>query len=276
MDRYLNEGLEGVERQHFRDTRSFNRAIQAQADELRSGNFSAGQYAVFSPVTEAQLARLKSNRDDSHKSLRFLYLNDAETLIVKIMPGPTHETATRELALIVRLKIGAMGLLRTVRDMGGTTYPGAASQKDADSAIRPTAFRPLETDWPTVVFECGVSESLQRLRTDSNWWLANSAHDVKIVLLISVNKPQRTIHLEQWEDLTVPNPHITRNNFNPLQIRPTKVNEINIDGGTITGTPLRLPFAKIFLRPAGPGEGDIVLSAQDLLDYSDDVWSGVP
>ncbi|PWW77935.1 hypothetical protein C7212DRAFT_276728 [Tuber magnatum] len=276
MDYYLNEGLEGVERQHYRGARSFARAIQAQADELRSGNLSAGQYAVFSPVTQAELAKLKCSRDDSHKSLRFLYLNGAETLIVKIMPGPTHETATRELADKVKEKIGVMGLRRAVRDMGGTTYLGAESQKEADSAIRPTAFRPLETNWPTVVFECGVSESLPRLITDSNWWLANSAHDVKIVLLISVNKPQRKIHLEQWEDLTVPNPHITRNNPNPPRTWPTKVNEINIDGGTITGTPLRLPFAKIFLRPAGPGEGDIVLSAQDLLDYSEDVWSGVP
>ncbi|CUS15710.1 unnamed protein product, partial [Tuber aestivum] len=194
----------------------------------------------------------------------FLYLNDAETLIVKIMPGPTYETATRELVHIVRMKVEVMGLRRGLCDVGSATYSGAASQKEADSAIRPTALRPLETDWPTVVFECGVSESLQRLRTDSNWWLANSAHDIKIVLLIAVNKLQRKIHLEQWEDLTVPNPHITRNNPNPLLIRPTKVNEINLDGGTITGTPLMLPFAKIFLRPAGPGEGDIVLSAQDL------------
>ncbi|PWW72251.1 hypothetical protein C7212DRAFT_337561, partial [Tuber magnatum] len=102
-----------------------------------------------------------------------------------------------------------------------TTYPGAESEKEADSAIRPTAFRPLETDWPTVVSECGVSESLQRLRTDSNWWLANSAHDIKIVLLISVNKPQRKIHLEQWEDRTIPNPYITPNNPNPLPTRST-------------------------------------------------------
>ncbi|PWW77762.1 hypothetical protein C7212DRAFT_292732 [Tuber magnatum] len=271
MDYYLNEGLEGVERQQYRDARTFTRAIQGQADELRSGNLSAGQYAIFAPVTQDQLTNLERIRDACHKSLRFLYLNEAETLIVKIMPGLAHELATREFADTVKEKIRVMGLRREVGDAGGTTYRTAQSAKEADSALKPDA-RSLEMDWPTVVYECGVSESLRRLRIDSSWWLANSSHDVKIVLLISVNKPQQRIHLEQWEDRTIPNPYITRNNPNPLITRPMKINEINIYGNTVTGAPLRLDFRKVFLRPPAPGEGDILLIAQDLQDYAKDVW----
>ncbi|CUS15698.1 unnamed protein product [Tuber aestivum] len=271
MDYYLKEGLEGVECQQFRDATIWAHSIQAQANGLRSGNLSAGQYAVFSPVTQDELTNLEHIRDSHYKSLRFLYLNDAQTLIVKIMPGPAHEVATSELTHIVRLKVGVMGLHRALRDRRATTYQGARSKKEADSALKPNT-RPLKDDWPTLVFECGVSGSLRRLRTDANWWLANSAHDVKIVLLVSVSSPQQKIHIEQWEDRNTPNPYITPNNPNPLVIRPTKINEINIYGNTVTGAPLRLPFHAIFLRPPVAGEGDIVFTAQDLLDYAEDVW----
>jgi len=58
---YLTEGLEGVEAQHYRGTQSFMTAIDLQADQLRSGN--AGQYAVFSQVTQAELANIERFRD---------------------------------------------------------------------------------------------------------------------------------------------------------------------------------------------------------------------
>ena len=82
---YLTQGLEGVETQHYRGTESFMTAINLQKIQLHSGN--AGQYAVFSHITPHQLANLDDFRTTHCKSLRFLYYEFEETLIVRIMPG---------------------------------------------------------------------------------------------------------------------------------------------------------------------------------------------
>jgi len=82
---HLTEGLEGVETQHYRGTELFMTAINLQKIQLHSGN--AGQYAVFSHITPHQLAALDDFRTTHCKSLRFLYYEYEETLIVRIMPG---------------------------------------------------------------------------------------------------------------------------------------------------------------------------------------------
>ncbi|PWW77597.1 hypothetical protein C7212DRAFT_179794 [Tuber magnatum] len=275
MNYYLNDGLEGVERRQYRDARSFTRAINSQADKLGSGNLNSGQYAVFSPVSQDQLTNLECIRDTRYKSLRFLYLNDAETLIVKMTPGPAHIVATSELAKYLIEKLAAMGLHRALHDMRAAAYQGVRSKKEADTALKPSTSRPRRTGWPTVVFECGILESQRRLRADARWWLENSARAVNTVLLISVSEPGRNIHLEQWGIRSTPNPYITKGRPHPLSATPTKINDIDMDGDTVTGPPLRLAFDEDFLRPPASGEGDIVFTVQDLRDYSNDVWSGM-
>ncbi|PWW73023.1 hypothetical protein C7212DRAFT_222144, partial [Tuber magnatum] len=107
-------------------------------------------------------------------------------------------------------------------------------------------------------------------------------HDVKIILLISASKPQRKIHLEQWESVTIPNPRITRGNNGPLATVPRKIHEIDITvpvlagpgppATVVNGAPLTLDFARIFLRQPGSGEGNIILTVQDLALYANRVW----
>lgn len=60
--------------------------------------------------------------------------------------------------------------------------------------------RGLNRDWPTMVFESGLSELLNRLRTDAGWWLIESGDQDKILLLISL-KPALSvvIHIEKWK-----------------------------------------------------------------------------
>ncbi|PWW73024.1 hypothetical protein C7212DRAFT_334220, partial [Tuber magnatum] len=112
----------GVERQQYRDARSFARAIKLQAEKLRAGNLDTGQYAVFSPVTQDQFTNLERIRDARYKSLRFLYLNDVETLIAKIIPGEIHELATQELVHSLRSRIDSMGLLQELRNTGAANF----------------------------------------------------------------------------------------------------------------------------------------------------------
>jgi hypothetical protein len=43
--------------------------------------------------------------------------------------------------------------------------------KEGDGGVKPIHERARKSDWPTLVFGCGVSESLSRLRIGAAWWL---------------------------------------------------------------------------------------------------------
>ncbi|KAG0643011.1 hypothetical protein HOY80DRAFT_916866 [Tuber brumale] len=292
---YLREGLEGVEHQRYGGLLLFSEAIESQAEKLCFGN--AGQYAVFSPVTEDELAIIDDFRNTHRKGLRFMYLNNEKALIVKIMPGAVHEMASGGLAIVFWKKVIAMGVDEALGPVDSTRFQGIGSHKEADAAVKPLLYRPFETDWPTLVIECGVSESLKHLRAVAHWWLEKSMGEVKIVLLILASQGARTIHLEQWEIFTVQSQRFTRSGPHPPVIKPTKIRMVDIIGPVpapglpapagpaslvpapplvATGAPLTLNFDKILLRQplAAQGEGNIIFTAQDLESYASRVWSG--
>ncbi|PUU82671.1 hypothetical protein B9Z19DRAFT_1017037 [Tuber borchii] len=254
VGRYLTEGLPGVEAQHYRGTQSFMTAINSQTDQLRSGN--AGQYAVFSKVTQHQFEKLERFRDTHCKSLRFLYYENEETLIVKIMPGPAHEVACTQFELELVLKLVKMGLHYELINMRSTTYQGIGCKKEADCAFRPLSSRPHRTDWPTFIVECGVSESIKKLRRDCTWWFENSAAQVKTVLLFAVSEKTKKIHIEQWEMCT----------------EPKCIRTIDIVEADAAGASLRLSFQNLFLREPGKDEVDIIFSTEDLERFAANVW----
>ena len=251
---YLTEGLEGIEVQRYCGTQSFMTAIEFQADQLHSGN--GGQYAVFSQVTQDDFANIDRFRDTHCKSLRFVYYEKEETLIVKIMPGLAHEVTRGLFDTILAIKLAAMGLDQELGYMGSITYQGMGSRKEANSTFRPLLPRPYVTDWPTLVIECGVPESLKNLRRDSNWWFANSAAQVKTVLLFSVSEKERKINIEQWE----------------MHTEAKCIGTIDIIETDAAGASLRLSFENLFLRKPSKGEMDIIFSTQDLEELAAHVW----
>jgi len=270
MQYYLMVGLEGVKRQKYRRPGSFSKAIDSLHDEFDSGNWSAGQYLVFVSVTEKHLESINRLRHRHHKGLGWMYLKSEEALVVKIIPGAVQQNTHLGLTLMLYEKINQMGLRYGLAGIGRTTFDGIIGQKEADSAFIPPEYR-RGASWPTIVFECGLSQSLERLRVDSCWWLENSS-EVNIVLLFSISKADKRLHLEQWEIVTTPNPRITRTYPDPLITTLTKINEIDIVDGVASGAPLTFNFQKVFLRPPVQGEGDIVFSAQDLERWAAHIW----
>ena len=140
--------------------------------------------------------------------------------------------------------------------MRTTTYQGIDCGKEPDCAFRPLSFRPYETDWPTLVVECGVSQSLRDLRRDSSWWFTNSAAEVKNVLLFSVSEMKRKIPIEQWE----------------MREEPRCIRAIDIVETDAAGASLQLSFENLFLRKPNKGEADIVFSTEDLERLAAHVW----
>jgi len=269
---YLEEGLQGAKRHSYRSATSFVTTIIKCMKEFQFGG--AAQYAVYSPVTHEEFTKVADMRNRDLKGLRFLYLTDERTLIVKFIVGESHEIAHRRFIEIVMRKAIMMGLRMDFIDIGKTRFSGIGSQKEGDTAFKPTS-RPLATDWPTLVFECGVSESLQRLRVDARWWLENSEGEVGTVVLVTVSKEERSLHVEQWELADMPkNPDVAQANPDPFIIGVKKTGEVDIVGEVVTGAPLKISFKKTMLRDYDEalGEGDFVLDVQDFKEVARILW----
>lgn len=118
------------------------------------------------------------------------------------------------------------------------------------------------------------------LRRDMRWWFSTSDHQVQIVLLAKFERTRCAIILEKWEEepsITRPGAMMTRH---AAALQPVLRQTITItqDATTdpisynVTRGALVLGFKLLFLRDPGPGEGDFVLSVQELEKYAKKVW----
>ncbi|OCK87189.1 uncharacterized protein K441DRAFT_671108 [Cenococcum geophilum 1.58] len=276
--------LEGFENEirTFSSIAGLRSAVNTLSKRLYQGT-TTNQYLVLQPVTEDDLAEIEEKRHIIGRGLRFTHCADINILIIKV-PTPEHEAVTRTFSYNFIDQIRPMGLteLDDLKDMGATKYRGTSTSKEPDSCWRPLAVRPNRLDWPTLIFEVGVSETLRKLRMDARWWLANSRGDVKIVLLFKVNRAARTIHIEKWECRPAALTRATRSNLPPLQV-PAQIQTIDIDAnGVVTGSPpattppLVLHFQNLLLRPPVPPEQNVIYTAQNFQRLANGIWAALP
>jgi hypothetical protein len=273
------EGLENINLQPFVGIADMRKVIKAQSEKLRKGD-SEQQHLIFARVRASDIPKIEAARDSMGKHIRLTHYTDTDLLIVKI-PTAEHESAHRNLAKRVVITLDRMGTPGLAEDefhsVGATTFHTRNSSKEADSAYRPRSFRPNKNDWPTIVFESGVSETLRHLRLVARWWLTKSGGAVRIVIIIPINRIQSTLQIEKWELAPIigrrPSTRAFPNTHNiPRPLIPTKIQEITIVSNTVTGAPLVLEFDKLFLRPAVQPETDITFTAQELSTWAADIW----
>ncbi|OCK92944.1 uncharacterized protein K441DRAFT_568394 [Cenococcum geophilum 1.58] len=285
------EGLKDVPIHQYIGIPNLRRCVRAQSAELQAGR-SNQQYLVFEGVTKDHLGKIDHERASIGKHTRMSHDTDADLLVIKLMPAAKHESAHLLLARRLEFALVRMGLPEDcLYPLGGTRFHGPSSSKEADSAFKPLS-RTQETDWPTIVFESGLSESLARLRRDAKWWLVNSGGDVKIVVVISITPAVKRLRIEKWCLLPAPAQRpVTRAHPNPNPLVPTRVQEITITqnpaaqpGGTIQPGPapsytatgaLTLEFWGVFLRAPVPPEGDVVFTAAELERWAGIFWGYV-
>ncbi|PUU73765.1 hypothetical protein B9Z19DRAFT_510851 [Tuber borchii] len=243
MHYYLTEGLGGVEPRQFRDAKSFIRIIESQAGKLCSGKASQ-QYAVFAPMTQDQFATIDRIRRARLKGHRFHYFNHEETLIVKIMAGPVQEMTSKGFRSRGRLRVE-------------TSEVSPPWNRLANACHRMWGFsipRSLGGRCSLVVRE---------LRRTG-----------EIVLLISYSASKKEIRLQQWELVTIPDPHVTHGQPRPTRTAPAIMREIDLVAGVSNEASLMLNFESVFLRPPASGEGDFTFSRKELERFSTNVWKG--
>lgn len=74
------------------------------------------------------------------------------------------------------------------QNTSGSRYQGVTCAKEADQSFTPSG-QPYENeDWPSLVIETGLSESESQLRADAHWWFVNSRYQVKMVVLLYIQR----------------------------------------------------------------------------------------
>ncbi|KAL1848221.1 hypothetical protein Plec18167_006218 [Paecilomyces lecythidis] len=263
----------------FRGTKALKEAITAKKRHLEEG--SQYQYLSFRPVTLDDFARIKGRHrvEIAGRGTAFFYLGDIETLVLKL-PTRVHEKAHATLGQRIQAQVFQMGSIGFDEFMAinATAIKGRDdSEKEADSAWQNERLRTRKEDWPNVVIEAGLGESLPRLQKEAKWWIEHSAGDVLVVLLVWVQQMSRTVKIEKW----IPNAvrslrRSSRLNLPPVS--PMKAADIVIDqssaaGSVCHGAPLRLEFDRIFGRPAQNAlEHDVVFTQDDLEDWARLLW----
>jgi hypothetical protein len=255
--------------------------------------------ANYLDVSTQIFSLIETARDQSRRGFRLRRFEAKSRILIITIPTGLHETLHREIYNQYYSNVVQRGLRKSWKDIAATTLRAQGHPRgdggnggEADSAGGPYPQRAFDGDWPTLVVEAGVSETLPELRRDMRWWFSTSNHQVKIVLLAKFEHTETKIILEKWVERPPPprqgatttrraamlepwcdqeifitrNPGITdshRNRFDP-------------ESFTVTRGALRLEFNLLFLREPIQEEGDVIISVEGLQDYASVVWTSRP
>ncbi|KAJ5926168.1 hypothetical protein N7516_007941 [Penicillium verrucosum] len=236
------------------------------------------QWIVVIGLTSILIETLTTGRN-ALNGVPYRFQWEGTTGLIKVVPRGEHEIATSQFTTVIHDELKAMGLPLAKKLTTRTCPPSRHT-------------RPIENaGYPSLVIETGVSESLGRLRQDARKWFADSAGDVRIVILIHAS--ENIVCFEQWQlaPSTAPRPLNKRYidtlraetpNIPPLTGQPAQLQQVycanqvdvtrnSVPGmpNVIDGAPMVLPFIAIHDRPPGPGEWDIEIGQQEFDDIAD-------
>lgn len=81
--------------------------------------------------------------------------------------------------------------------LGSTRFCDANPCMQDDSIHKPCAGE-KESEWPTIIFDAGLSKALTRLRADAKWCLTNFGGELKLVIIFSITSVRRNLRIEKW------------------------------------------------------------------------------
>ena len=244
------------------------------------------------------MARLNQERGTRGRGIRFRRYLAQERILIVILPGKPHERLHLNLYLEIWGAIFSMGLRDAWSNNGSTRFfrgqghpSGDGANRDGDggepdSSGNPRLQRRGMDAWPTLIIEAGDSSTLADLLRDMRWWFSASDHQVKIVLLVKLDRPGRRILLEKWVGTMPPNPRpgpVTRATSSSTLPQPNRSQGITIHwtpgmaadipaSHIVTSGDLRLEFDLLFLRPPSPTEDDIIITIPRLQEWASTVW----
>ena len=205
--------------------------------------------------------------------IRKQYFESLQILIIKL-PSKPQEVVTGHLCHRLRRAAILMGNVdEELSGTGSTTYRAtnticANSCKEADGGIIPHQRRAGPQGWPTLIFESGVSESLERLQQGVRWWLTQNNHTVRAVLIAHILCTEQVIDLQVWRMLPIQHPRL--GTPPDAQLTPQCDNQLRIDCSTVPASIIGtvpffvISFEDLVLRPRRGNEGDFFLDILDI------------
>ena len=202
-------------------------------------------YAVIRHIPLGEFEKLNecystNSRKDyfRHIELAVLYLK---------LPSLAHNWAFTRFTTLFNLKATAMGISDFDYNwLGNLTYRGVRQDKQLDECFFASTYVEYD-DWPVLVIETGVSETIRLLQRDAVWWFDQHS-EVRYVLLVSLDTAGRKITIEKWEQAHQPD---TRSNV----LEPLATEVVTIDKDGVTGC-LWLSFSTLFKQDPGPSQHD--------------------
>jgi hypothetical protein len=205
--------------------------------------------------------------------MTILYDGREEILIVKLMVGAMHEGVAHQFARMFDMKLVLLGVHASLLATGSARFGGRGGRsKEADIGYKPCS-REMEDDWPSFVIEVGVSESLAMLRSDAAFWITNSDGRTRIVIVLSVNRRDRRILVERWEEVPRIRPNWSTGNYSRI---PGLMQSLKLNAGVeYVGPPLKIPAEKLFdsLPENIPG-GEFLFTPDNLDVFKRSIWEG--
>ncbi|CAM6088728.1 unnamed protein product [Calypogeia fissa] len=180
----------------YKGTADFEGVVTGYSKRLEE-DFTTDQYIVFRSVSDQDLIEI-DGLDSLEGRIRLTYDGVKDKLIVKLLPAGPHERGlwlsyqffgilTRE----QRMELHITGATRITSWSSG----GQQRAQEADASFKPCS---RSTQWPTIVFEIGYSQSLSSLQRQAHNWLIDSEDQVNIVILLDIDMTHRTIMIQQW------------------------------------------------------------------------------
>ncbi|KAK3359004.1 hypothetical protein B0T25DRAFT_588045 [Lasiosphaeria hispida] len=210
-----------------------------------------------------------STRENQRRKFRFRYYDSNSRILIITITTGLHEQLHKPLYNEYFGQIRDMGLSKSWKDIASATLSAQGYStrrgKEGDSTSGPKPKRGTKGAWPTLVIEVGISETLGELHLDMQRWFSMSNHEVKIVLLAKFDGTK--ILVEKWEEEMPVRPGATTTRRSLQHPVPMFRQSIAIAQNTTTN-----PISLLFLRDPGPGEGDFVISVQELEEYAENVW----
>ncbi|KAG0566006.1 hypothetical protein KC19_7G030900 [Ceratodon purpureus] len=183
------------DRHTFGSLSGFKRICRNFHTAMRAGR---GQYLGFSNVKRSDIEDIDTIRREIPK-MTIRYDSEEEVLIIKFMAGAVHGTfaglLSHEFQLLFAARAGEYSLI----PIESARIKGSRRSKEPDKGYRPFDRR-RPSDFPSVVFEVGVSESLANLHLDARHWIEDSQGKTKVVIVAAINRNNESILIERWQD----------------------------------------------------------------------------
>ena len=228
----------------FEDIPQFQKRLTSYISDFDRSQ-TGTQFVVFRGVTAEIFERIEWLRDRVFKGVRLGHNLADNTLVVK-MHSALHELSFKTITSGLDSMLWPMGLRRSYRWLGATRFLSTTSRrsKEGDQVLMPVG-RIAVNNFPSFVIEVGVSEGLNGLRADAEFWLLHTTNDCRLVLVVAMNRTSRWMAFELYQRGTIPG-RVTRNKPNPPPVPIATLRQPQIvlqhSGGVIGPPDLNIPL----------------------------------